>query len=584
MTLEKRIIVNSFLPDIISALVIFGYVFITTGIGESMSLGGFFNSIKYVLLIIVVAQFLIAPLLDHILYRDISKQVELFDKNEMNENERTELLERLMSYPFVCAIYTGIYFFIGSILLYIIFKFQIHVTDINALLILSECLMGTYFASLYAYNYSNKIFCDTASRVIEAGVNKKYVMTKKYFGAQIGKQMLIYNLIPLIATTAISVFVIYTGYHPLKDPLFWESGARQIQKIVLTCSLNLTLLIILSLLFYKRISNSNKKMTAALETMQNEDLTTAKLLSTDLEDEISYNHYLSNQMLLLFRKILSSSIDIGKSLTRSAQDLIKVSNETEATAVEQSTGTNEIVSTMEGANQLSHDIEGHISEVTELAVKTAEDVSEGSKVLEELLSKTRQIQEASLTTIDGISDLNEKINTIWEIVTIINSIADQTKIIAFNAELEATGVHEGGKNFRNVANEIRHLANSTMDSTKEIKKRINEIQSSAETLIKGTQDSTKQISYGAEISKELEQRFQNIKQSADLNAASAEEIKKLVSQQTAAFEQIVKTLHQISSGIQNFSVSTRSIIDTSNVLSSSAEDLGSINSAKGEAK
>ena len=72
--------------------------------------------------------------------------------------------------------------------------------------------------------------------------------------------------------------------------------------------------------------------------------------------------------------------------------------------------------------------------------------------------------------------------------------------------------------------------------------------------------------------------------SADLNAASAEEIKKLVSQQTAAFEQIVKTLHQISSGIQNFSVSTRSIIDTSNVLSSSAEDLGSINSAKGEAK
>ena len=76
----------------------------------------------------------------------------------------------------------------------------------------------------------------------------------------------------------------------------------------------------------------------------------------------------------------------------------------------------------------------------------------------------RQIPE----TISGIKMLGEKIESIWDIVNIINGIADQTKIIAFNAELEASAAGEAGKNFQIVATEIRRLADSTVSSTNEI--------------------------------------------------------------------------------------------------------------------
>ncbi len=61
---------------------------------------------------------------------------------------------------------------------------------------------------------------------------------------------------------------------------------------------------------------------------------------------------------------------------------------------------------------------------------------------------------------------------------LINTVADQTKLIAFNAALEASSAGESGKRFSVVASEIRRLADSVTDSTHEIEDRIQEIQDS----------------------------------------------------------------------------------------------------------
>ena len=180
--------------------------------------------------------------------------------------------------------------------------------------------------------------------------------------------------------------------------------------------------------------------------------------------------------------------------------------------------------------------------------------------------------------------LNEKVNSIWEIVTIINNIADQTKIIAFNAELEATSVRARERNFKNVANEIRRLANGTMDSTKEIKERINNIQTSSEELLHYSQNCTEQIKHGTDLANSLRASFMNISSSAQVNAQSSAEIKKRIQQEAQAFSQIVTTLQQISKSIESFSTSTRAIIDTSSVLQQNAQKLACISENKIGAK
>ena len=87
----------------------------------------------------------------------------------------------------------------------------------------------------------------------------------------------------------------------------------QIKKIFLTSILNFLSQTCLIILLLIHIEASNKKMTNALEAMEQGDLTSARLLDTDIRDEISYNHFLANEMLLLFPKA-TNSIPKGKVL------------------------------------------------------------------------------------------------------------------------------------------------------------------------------------------------------------------------------------------------------------------------------
>ena len=154
-----------------------------------------------------------------------------------------------------------------------------------------------------------------------------------------------------------------------------------------------------------------------------------------------------NQTIILFKSIIEKTAFIGEKIVESVQELVVVTNENSSTSVEQSAAVREILVTMEDADKLSQNIESKVFEVSESADKNAEDVQDGFNTLEINMDKMKEITESNIDTISGIRSLSDQIESIWEIVSIINSIADQTKIIAFNAELEAANAGEAGKNF-----------------------------------------------------------------------------------------------------------------------------------------
>lgn len=261
-------------------------------------------------------------------------------------------------------------------------------------------------------------------------------------------------------------------------------------------------------------------------------------------------------------------------LNSSVQDLSSSSKEIATTSNEQASAVKEIVTTMEDSDQLSKGIESMIQEVSNIANATKEKVQDGVNNIEESLIKMGEIRTSNDDTISGIRSLSEKIEAIWDIVTIINSIADQTKIIAFNAELEASAAGEAGKNFQIVASEIRRLADSTVNSTSEIKSKINEIQRSSDRLITASEDGTNKIKEGDALTQNLHQTFEEIMESSEITAGSAGNISSSIKQMVVAFEQILLTLKQISEGINNFVTSTNSNTGISQQLKDMANNMG----------
>ncbi len=282
---------------------------------------------------------------------------------------------------------------------------------------------------------------------------------------------------------------------------------------------------------------------------------------------------------IFLEKLRSQMIKIKESseiLTRSVNDLSVSSKEIFSTSNYQASAVKEVVSTMEDSDRLSKSVAERIGEVVNLAEKTRTNVENGFSITRQNTEQMDEIRNANGEIIKGMKILGAQIKSIWEIVEIINSVADQTKIIAFNADLEASSAGEAGKKFKIVAHEIRRLADNTRTSTEEIQDKIDEIQHASDNLIALSEGGTRKITEGWKLSKSLDAVFQEILNSSETSAESAQRISTSINQQADAFEQILLTLRQISDGIDNFVVSTESTTQASETLRQMADDLKEI--------
>lgn len=273
------------------------------------------------------------------------------------------------------------------------------------------------------------------------------------------------------------------------------------------------------------------------------------------------------------KRIQKTQKNVSNNLLSESTTLAEAIKQSAETSQNQTAAVKEIVATMHDSTELANNIGEKIKEVTALAEQSRDAVFSGNKALQENVSELQNIKTTNMLTIDGIKDLNNKINGIWDIISIINNVADKTKIIAFNAELEASNSGEAGKNFHVVATEIRRLSDNIIDSIKEIKEIITEIQKASDTLIHDSEKGTAQIDSGYESAHSLENEFESIMKSSITTADSSNQILSNVEQLTGASEQIFITLQEIAKGIESFSQNTASISSASETVKEIASQL-----------
>ena len=283
----------------------------------------------------------------------------------------------------------------------------------------------------------------------------------------------------------------------------------------------------------------------------------------------------SVRLLQVIIKMRKDEKVLGLKIFDETQNLVVAAKENAATSQDQSAAVKEIVATMEDSNALSENISTKIKDVSKVAENSSVSVEKGVSSIEKNVEQLHAIFNANQQTISGMKDLSDRIESIWDIVTLINNVADQAKIIAFNAELEASSAGEAGKSFRIVANEIRRLSDSIIDGTKEIKDKITEIQHSSDSLILASESGTEKINAGYENAKDLKLQFESIKSSSEITATSAKDITDIIQQQTVASEQILIALKQISAGVENFTAATDNISSSAENLRTLADGLNS---------
>ena len=162
--------------------------------------------------------------------------------------------------------------------------------------------------------------------------------------------------------------------------------------------------------------------------------------------------------------------------------------------------------------------------VANIASKMEKDVFKGFRLLEKNVKKMGDIKEKNSGVINGIISLGSKVNKINEIVRAITTITDQTKVIAFNAALEAAGAGEKGTRFSVVAAEVNRLAENIAILARQIREQVEEIRSSSSSLIVYSEEGSDRIEEGYKLIKDLEDTFKDIRAGAEITSYQAKTI------------------------------------------------------------
>ena len=233
---------------------------------------------------------------------------------------------------------------------------------------------------------------------------------------------------------------------------------------------------------------------------------------------------------------------------------------------EQTGNIEKIESIISENSQVAADIVDKTNSVAAIASKMEDDVIKGFEILEKNVKKMEDIKEKNSGVINGIISLSNKVNKIRDIVRVINTITDQTKVIAFNAALEASSAGETGKRFAVVAGEVNRLADDIAGLTRQIREQIEEILSSSSFLIVHSEEGSDRIAEGYKLIKDLENVFFEIRSGAEITSNQAQII-------TISTQQQLKSSEQISDGIMDISRKVKHLIGSSESAAATAGTL-----------
>ncbi|EMB49719.1 methyl-accepting chemotaxis protein [Vibrio mimicus] len=300
----------------------------------------------------------------------------------------------------------------------------------------------------------------------------------------------------------------------------------------------------LALLIAKRVNNAVHQLADSATNIADGDLT--QRIPVTGSDEFSDIAEYVNRIVSSFQHVISNNRHSISALATAAEQNASVAMQTKQNIVEQQSQTQQIATAIHQFTATVHEVAQSAGLAAEASEEAEQAAAQGRKVVNENIAMIEGLSNDLQQMLEAMQLLAKDSEDIGSVVDVIQSISEQTNLLALNAAIEAARAGEQGRGFAVVADEVRTLASRTQESTKQILQTVQRLQQSSrdstQMIEQGVDSASKAVEKARLAGTALSQISANVDRISNMNTqiATASE------EQSAVTEEINKNISAIS--------------------------------------
>lgn len=275
-------------------------------------------------------------------------------------------------------------------------------------------------------------------------------------------------------------------------------------------------------------------------------------------------------MVWTFRKRFTETLaELNREATQmqaSANTLQQSTHDFSSSTTEQSAAIEETVASMEEMSSMLAQSSQQASRNLEFSEQGQAEAGKGRAVMAKMSSAMDEIQ-ASNGKLDGLVKL---ILEIKEKTNVINEIVAETRLLSFNASIEAARAGAQGKGFAVVAEEVGKLAAMSGKAAGDIHALLESSSAQVSQVVRDTQE---RVQSGKKISDECEVMFNAMRESLEKIGKATEMITSATKEQEVGVKQTNQAMADMSKATQANSRSVETLTQQATSLSGGAQSL-----------
>ncbi|AET66390.1 methyl-accepting chemotaxis protein [Desulfosporosinus orientis DSM 765] len=343
--------------------------------------------------------------------------------------------------------------------------------------------------------------------------------------------------------------------------------------------------ILIGLFAARRITSPIKELQGLMAQASEGNLLVKGVVKT--KDEIG-------QLFKSFNTMISSQLEIVKSVQKSSVELAAASQEMSASSSEvsatttsisgrtqmvaksmeeasnSSTETSQVLIELSALIQIAKDKATSASIKSEASINAAE---EGKATVNVAMQSINTIHSQTVEAEKVIMLLNEYSQQIGTINETITSIADQTNLLALNAAIEAARAGESGRGFAVVAEEVRKLAEQSNAEASNISNLISKITENTERAVVAMKNSLAEVEVGVEEVSKVGKSLENILSAVAETVSDIEGISKVTNDEVASSDKIVQLIEVVAEDIEGTSRDAQEVSSAVEEITATIETL-----------